>query len=328
MNETEKRRIINVGFIGAGDISVLHAEAIRNISGANLAGLWNITEDLAQEKSKLFGCKIYPSAHALVSDPAIDAVFILTSLEAHHEYAMLAIKAGKHVYVEKPVGASVEEITQMKMAAEEGGVICMPGHNYIHEDGLRRTKDLIASGRLGKIASIYILYNIAHPEEVAARFPGVVKQILSHHAYIALFLAGAPDKLSAMKSVIHYEEITQEDLALVNMKMKNGAIAHLCASFAADDHAGDPWTVLIKVIGTKGATRYSYRDWVENTPAQVHSQTYSAFPYTIENSDTYFIDECVRKGTQPPSTMDDAIMVQKILEAVEQSIDEERHIYL
>ncbi len=128
------------------------------------------------------------------------------------------------------------------------------------------------------------------------------------------------EKVSAMKSVIHYDEILQEDLAMVTMKMKNGALAHLCASFASDDHAGDPWTMMIKVIGTKGATRFSYRDWVENTPAQVHSQTYSAYPYTIMNVDRYFIEDCIERGKEPLSTMDDAIASQKIIEAVEKSV--------
>lgn len=317
---------VNIGFIGAGDISLLHAEAIQTIPAANLLGLWNITEDLAAEKSALFNCKIYPSAEALISDPAIDAVFILTSLEAHHQYTMMALLAGKHVYVEKPVGVTVREIEDMKIAATKSNVICMPGHNYIYEPSVMRAKELLESGKLGDLVALYVLYNIQHPEEVAARFPGVIRQILTHHAYITLFLAGSPEKVSAMKSTIHYQAITQEDLAMATLKMDNGALVHLCASFAADDHAGDPWTMMIKLIGTKGATRYSYRDWVENTPAQVHSQTYSAYPYTILNADRYFIEECILSRKMPLSTLDDAIAAQKIIEGIEKSIKTERQI--
>lgn len=319
---------INIGFIGAGDISVLHAEAIRQIPDANLTGLWNITDDLADEKCRLFNCKKYDSADALIRDPEIDAVYVLTSLEAHHKYTMMALAAGKHVYVEKPAGATILEIEDMKKEAAKSNVVCMPGHNYIYEPGVMRAKELIDSGKLGKLVSIYVMYNIQHPEEVAVRFPGVIRQLLIHHSYITLFLAGEPVKVSAMKSVIHYAKITQEDLAMATLQLNNGALVHLCASFAADDHAGDPWTMMIKVIGTKGATRYSYRDWVENTPAQVHSQTYSAYPYTILNADRYFIEECILKNKQPLSTLDDAIIAQKIIEAIEASIEQERHIAL
>jgi len=317
---------LNIGFIGAGDISVLHAEAIEKIDGAQLTGLWNITEDQAEEKCKLFDCKKYDSAEELVSDPSIDAVFVLTNLETHRHFTCLALEAGKHVYVEKPVGVTQTEIQEMAAAADRAGVICMPGHNYIYEPGVVRAKELLDSGKLGKLVSLYVMYNIEHPEEVAARYPGVIRQILTHHAYISLYLGGQPSVVSAMKSTIHYEEIPQEDLAMVTMQMQSGALAHLCASFAADDHAGDPWTVMIKLIGTKGATRYSYRDWVENTPAQVHSQTYSAYPYTILNADKYFIEECLRKGKKPLSSMEDALTSQKIIEAVERSVAEQRHV--
>ena len=264
----------------------------------------------------------------MVADPEVDAVFVLTNLETHHKYALLAIEAGKSVFVEKPVGVTIAEIRDMQAAASQAGVICMPGHNYIYEAGIRRAKDLIESGRLGDLVSIYVMYNIEHAEEVAAKYPGVIRQILTHHAYISLYLAGKPIEVSAMKSMIHYEELTREDLAMVNMRMESGALVHWCASYAADDHAGDPWTMMVKVIGTKGATRYSYRDWVENTPGIVHSQTYSAYPYTIENIDRYFIEDCLGKGKEPLSTLEDAIAAQQIIEAIELSVAEGRHVKL
>ena len=99
-----------------------------------------------------------------------------------------------------------------------------------------------------------------------------------------------------------------------------------CASFAADDHAGDPWTFMIKVIGSKGATRYSYRDWVENTPAVVHSQTYSAYPYTIRATGKYFLDKVIAHNKEPLSSLDDAVTCMKIIEACETSVEEERHV--
>jgi predicted dehydrogenase len=58
----------------------------------------------------------------------------------------------------------------------------------------------------------------------------------------------------------------------------------------------------------------------------VHSQTYSAYPYTILNADKYFIEECLRKGKKPLSSMEDALTSQKIIEAVERSVAEQRHV--
>ena len=185
---------------------------------------------------------------------------------------------------------------------------------------------MINSGKLGELVSLYVLYNIHHPEEVAARYPGVIRQILTHHAYCSLYLVGQPEMVSCMKSTINDGSVPQENIAMVTMRMKNQALSHLCASFASDDHAGDPWTFMIKLIGTKGATRYSYRDWVENTPAVVHSQTYSAYPYTIRETGKHFLERVIGHGEEPLSTLDDAITCMKMIEACELSVSEDRHI--
>jgi len=315
-----KQETLGVGFLGAGDISVLHAAAVKKAHGAKLVGLWNRGQDRAKQRAAEFGCKNYESPEALVKDPAIHAVFVLTNLESHLEYTKLALEHGKHVLVEKPVGATVEEIQTMKKLADAGGLVCMPGHNYVYESGMVRTKELVENGDLGKICSAYVMYNIHHPEEVASRYPGVVRQILTHHSYILLYLVGKPVELCAMKATLHYQTYTEEDIAMVQMRLENGALAHFCASFAADDHAADPWTVMVKVIGTAGSTRYSYRDHVEIKPGLVHSQTYTAYQGSITNEVRHFLIDCLRHGEQPLSTLDDAIVAQKLIEAAEKSI--------
>ncbi|MCI0705775.1 MAG: Gfo/Idh/MocA family oxidoreductase, partial [Planctomycetia bacterium] len=275
-----------------------------------------------------FGCLNFATPELLVNDPAIDAVFVLTNLETHLEYTALALGMGKHVLVEKPVGVSVDEIERMKALADAKGLICMPGHNYIYESGMIRTHELVKNGDLGKIVSAYVMYNIHHPEEVAKRYPGVVRQILTHHSYILLYLVGWPVELCAMKATLHYKEYTEEDIAMVQMRLHNGALAHFCASFAADDHAADPWTVMVKVIGTAGSTRYSYRDHVEIKPGLVHSQTYTAYQGSITNEVRYFLIDCLRMGQKPLSTLDDAITAQKMIEAAEESIRDHKVVKL
>tara|TARA_B110000008_G_scaffold34597_1_gene30695 strand:- start:741 stop:1697 length:957 start_codon:yes stop_codon:yes gene_type:complete len=318
--------MIKVGFIGAGDISLLHSEGVYSAENAELTGIWNRTREKAEEKSKLFNCRVFDSVEDLIK--SVDVVYVLTNMETHHQYARQAIDAGKHVLVEKPTAVTIDEIEDLKKAAREKGVQVAPVHNYIYEPSVTRAKDLIESGKIGDLVSLYVLYNIHHPESVAARYPGVIRQILTHHAYCTLYLVGQPNKISCMKATVNDGTVPQENIAMVTMKMKNNALSHLCASFAADDHAGDPWTFMIKVVGTKGATRYSYRDWVENTPAVVHSQTYSAYPYTIRSMGKHFLEQVVGKGEKPLSTLDDASTCMKIIEACEQSVSEERHITL
>ena len=69
-------------------------------------------------------------------------------------------------------------------------------HNYIYEPSVLRAKEMIDSGKIGNLVSLYVLYNIHHPEEVDARYPGVIRQILTHHAYCSLSLVGQPEMIS------------------------------------------------------------------------------------------------------------------------------------
>jgi predicted dehydrogenase len=312
---------IGIGFIGTGEISILHARAIDEIPDAQLKGVWNRTTKLAVERAEMFGCRRHETPQDLVSDPEIDAVFVLTNLETHLEYTRLALEAGKHVLVEKPLGATVGEIEEMKTLADKHGLACVPGHNMIHEAGLARARSMIVNGDIGKIVSCYVMYNIHHSEERASTLPGMVRHILTHNIYTMIYLAGNPRRVTAMKAVRHYEKVDKEDLAMVLIELENGGLAHLCASFAADDLSSDPWTFLVKVIGTDGTTRYTYQDWVESKKGISHSRSYTAYQGTITNEDRHFIDVCL-KGGAPLSSLDDAITCQKVVEAAERSLVE------
>lgn len=312
---------VGIGFIGAGEISILHAKAVKQIPGARLVGLWNRTPERAVQRAEAYGCRRYETPEELVADPAIQAVFVLTDLDTHLHYTRLALEAGKHVLVEKPLAATVADIVEMKAVAGRTGLVCVPGHNMIHEASLARARMLIQGGHLGKIVSCYVMYNIHHSEERASTLPGMVRHILTHNIYTMMYLVGRPARVTALKAMRHYEKLTKEDLAMALVELECGGIAHLCASFAADDLSADPWTFMVKVIGTAGTTRYTYQDWVEAKKGISHSRVYTAYQETITNEDRYFVDVCL-KGGQPLSTLDDAIVSQKVIEAVERSIAE------
>ena len=315
------RQPLRIGFIGAGEISQLHYKALNGSDKACLSGFWTIDPRQAAQRVKDYQCTSFRTAEELVSSPEIDAVFVLTNLETHLKYTKMALEAGKHVLVEKPVGASVADIEEMKDLADRKGLLCVPGHNMIHEDSIKRSRELICNGDLGRIVSCYVLYNIQHSEERASTLPGMVRHILTHNVYTMLYLAGKPKRVTALKSILHYDKLEKEDLAMALVELESGGIAHLCASFAADDYSADPWTFLIKVIGTQGTVRYTYQDWVEIKKGISHSHTYTAYQATISNEDAYFAD-LVRKGGQPLSSMQDAIISQKVIEACEKSISE------
>ena len=128
----------------------------------------------------------------------------------------------------------------MQAAIKKAGVLCMPVHNYIYEHGIERAKAMIDAGKLGAITQFYMMYNIHHADEVRARYPGVIQQILTHHSYTMLYLAGKPKTVSCFMNTVDDTIAAQENVAMANIKMQNGTLSHLCASFANDDHFWRP----------------------------------------------------------------------------------------
>ena len=315
-------KVIGVGFIGAGEISILHGRAVKEIGNARLVGLWNRTRKTGEQRAEEEGCKFFETPEDLVNDPEIDAVHILTNLETHLEYAKLAMQAGKDVIVEKPLCATVSEIYELKRIAEKTGRLCVPGHNMIHESSLARTKKLVVNGDLGDLVSCYVMYNIFHSQERASTLPGVIRQLLTHNLYTLMYVTNQrPVKVTALKSNRnHSAQPEKEDIAMVLLQMDSGGLAHLNVSFAADDLSPSPWTYTVKLIGTAGTAHYSYQDWVEVKKGISHSHTYTAYQDTITQEIRAFIDLVAGGEGEILSTVDDAIWAQKTLEAVEDSI--------
>jgi len=316
---------LGIGFLGAGEVSVLHGRALRQIGDARLVGLWNRTPSTAAARAREEGCRRYDSPEELVRDPEIDAVFVLTNLETHLPLARLALEAGKHVLVEKPLCASSREVQQLIEIAGKSGKRCVPGHNMIHEESLRRARRLIRNGDLGAIVCCYVMYNIYHSDERAGTLPGVVRHLLTHPLYTMMFLVGRPARICGFTANRnHPRQPEKEDLASVLIELQSGGIAHLSVSFAADDLSPSPWTWTAKVIGTAGCTHYTYQDWVEVRKGISHSRTYTAYQETITNEDRAFVELCRRPGEEPPSTLEDALWAQKATEALERSLKEGR----
>lgn len=311
---------VGVAFLGAGTVAEMHGRGVSAVGNAQLVGVYDVDTAKARALTAKFGGRVFESIDELLSAQEVAAVHVLTPVEHHLPHALACLEHGKHVLLEKPIAQSHAEIAQLKQAAERAGRICMPAHNYIYAPSLRRARRLIEAGKLGSIASLWILYNIYHPAEVARIYGGVLRAVCTHHAYSLLYLLGRPDRITATASRVHGGESTgekqTEEQAMVVCEMAGGAIATLWASFAADDPTNDPWSVVYKVLGTNGGVNYSWNE------AQFRDNGGPAWGMAcyeetfIEEID-YFINRCVLAGEQPLSTLDDAADALSILMAAE-----------
>lgn len=309
---------IGVAFIGAGTVAEMHGRGVSAVANARFIGAFDANPASAEALVARFGGRVFKDEQQLLADADVDAAHVLTPVEHHVSQAITCLERGKHVLLEKPVAEAQQGIAQLKIAVKKAGKICMPAHNYIYAPSVRRAKRLIEAGKLGKIASLWILYNIFHSEQEVARYGGVLRAVCTHHAYSLLYLLGRPCRLIAATSQVHDRKLACEDQAMIVCEMKDGAIANLWSSFAAGDPTSDPWTVLYKVLGTNGGISYSWNEAQfsdEGGPAWGMPCYEESFAEEI----SFFINRCVLAGDAPLSTLDDAADTLTILAAAERS---------
>lgn len=142
---------LGIGFVGCGRISDLHALGYRGDPDAEIRGVYDSDAGTAERKASAWGvARTYPSFEAMLADPAIDAVEILTPQAMHEEQTVAALRAGKHVSVQKPMATSLRSANRMVAEARKAGLVLKVAENYVHYPPLKLAKGLIEGGAIGE----------------------------------------------------------------------------------------------------------------------------------------------------------------------------------
>ena len=152
-------REINVALIGYNFMGKAHSYALDNTPFFFKNGVKPVkkvivgrTEHLVRQAADNYGWQEYATDwRTIVNRSDIDVVDIATPTNSHMEIAIEAVKAGKHVFCEKPLAMNADEAKQMLDAAEQAGVVHMLGHNYRRVPAIALAKKLIEDGKIGEI---------------------------------------------------------------------------------------------------------------------------------------------------------------------------------
>ncbi len=143
---------LRVGLVGFGFIGPHHLDAIRRLGFAEVTGIATISDaDARQRAAQYFIPKHYPSWQQLVADPAIDVVDVATPTFLHAPVALAAIKAGKHVIVDKPMALTSAEAKRMHQAAHRAGVVNAVTFSIRYNVMLQQARAMIAKGEVGDV---------------------------------------------------------------------------------------------------------------------------------------------------------------------------------
>lgn len=146
---------LRVGFIGVGGIARLHALGYQDNPQAELYALCDVDEGLLHQRAKEWGApKAYPDYRALLADPHVDAVEVITPHHLHAPMGIAALEAGKHVSMQKPMAVTVAECDALIAAAQRSGKRFRVFENFRYYPPLVRAKELLDAGAIGEPLSI------------------------------------------------------------------------------------------------------------------------------------------------------------------------------
>src|SRR5262245_27556939 len=108
-------------------------------------------ERLSQVRGRYPAVRVSTDYRDLINDPAVDAVAIATPVSSHFDLAMAALRAGKHVLVEKPMTATVDQSLALIDEADRRGLVLMVDHTFVYTSAVKKIRELTQSGDLGEI---------------------------------------------------------------------------------------------------------------------------------------------------------------------------------
>ena len=269
----------------------------------------------------------------VLADPRIDAVVIATPVSRHHPMAAAALRAGKHVFVEKPLAASTEEAEDLIAQADRSGLVLMPGHTFLYSPPVMLIRDLIRSGELGDIYFISTSrVNLGlHQSDVSVAWD------LGPHDFSILryWLDETPSVVSALSRGCIIPNVP--DVAFINLEFGSGAVAHVELSWLApsklrrttvvgsrkmvvyDDTSSEPVRVfdsgaVLPNPESFGEYKLSYR-----TGDIVSPHLEAAEPLYREIEDFW---SAISTGSTPRSSAELGLEVVRMIEAVDSSLQQ------
>jgi predicted dehydrogenase len=233
---------LGFGIIGCGVIADFHVQAIAGLKGAHLVGVADQFAEPVARLAKKYGVAFSTTNIAeLVARPDIHIVCVTTPSGAHLEPALTAIRAGKHLVVEKPIEITVERVDELLRAADAAKVKVAAIFQSRFGTGARTVKAAVEAGRFGRLVlcSAYVKWHRA--ADYYRGWKGTLKldgggAVMNqgvHAVDLLQWFAGMPSEVFAWKTRRVHEKIEAEDTAVAALRFANGAHGTIEATTAA-----------------------------------------------------------------------------------------------
>ncbi len=283
---------IRIGLIGYGGIGRVHAAAYRAIpfhyglpaNSISIAGVATTRSETAEAAAAEIGCDFHTDDYrALLARDDIDAVDICTPNNSHHEIALAAAAAGKHIYCEKPLAMNVAEAMSMAEAVEAARVKAQMTFNFRFFPAITRAKQLLEAGFVGRIFSFRGRYHrssyISSDKPMSWRLRreitggGALFDLGSHILDLLYYLLGDFAAVNATLDTLIKERpiaadssetapVDVDDIAFLHARLPSGALGTVEISRMGTGATND---LSFEIFGDQGALRFDLAE-----PAWLH----------------------------------------------------------
>jgi UDP-N-acetyl-2-amino-2-deoxyglucuronate dehydrogenase len=264
---------VRVGLIGVGWIGAHHGSNLLGNPHAELAAVC----DPDQERARAFlgrtgsGARLYAKPEELLEAQDIAAVVIASPNAAHAEQAIAAAQAGKDIYLEKPMGITLESCRQVARAVRKAGVRCRMGYHRRFNPLVTHAKRLIAEGKMGEL----VLAESDYFHHVPGHLPiwewlgktaiagSLIHAGTGHNVDLLRFFCGEVKEVSCYKDIRmpRTTQIETEDVAILNLRFESGALGRVGLFLGPVL----PFTFTLRLFGTRGSLQNN-RLWLDTIP--------------------------------------------------------------
>jgi predicted dehydrogenase len=260
---------LGFGFVGAGEIAVASAAAARDAPNGRLVRVFDARAELAQDLASSYGGRPAESLAELLADPAVAAVYICTPHFLHREIAEQVAAAGKHVFIEKPLGVTPADAWAIVDACRRHSVACGVPFVVRYAPAYREAQRLVQAGTIGEITGFRVTYRGDKPRSYwsggysgrsasdwrqsrAMAGGGVALMNTIHDLDAVLWIAGL--QVEQVQGLIANTKSPGEveDFALALLTCSNGALASLEALAALPGGAGPSHRWINRIYGANG----------------------------------------------------------------------------
>jgi len=265
-------KYIKWGFIGCGEVTEKKSgPAFSEVEGSSVVAVMSRTEQRARSYAERHHVrKWYVDAQQIIDDPDVNAIYVATPPSSHATYAIMAMKAGKPVYVEKPLAANYEDCARINRVSEQTGVPCFVAYYRRYLPYFQRVKEIIGNGVIGKIINVQVRY-ACPPRDLddakSGKLPWRLQPDISGGGYFYDLAPHQLDLLQEFFGIITDAKgfcdnraglYSAEDTLSACFKFENGLPGSGSWCFVGHEAARED---CIEVIGDKGIVSFSVFDY-------------------------------------------------------------------